>query len=293
MLAAGAAAALAVAASDASAAPADRAAAASHAAITGVWVSRNKALPDGTAAGFPLDLSSTDWIPVSGGSVETRPIETYEHQKAAVEKVIANNGDVFAYERSRHAPPPYSAAGQKAVQQAAAARAASPQQRNPYDQCLPRNAIGFSAGGGFGGAMELFIAADHIGAVSENGEYRIIHTGQVDPSKYTPAYAGVSVGHWEGDRLVVVTTNYLGETAGAWPMSDKAKVTDTLWVAPNGRTLNVKTVYEDPVNLKEPVARMTYADRGAANYEFLPTSCVETVQGAAEYAATFGATPPK
>jgi hypothetical protein len=262
-------------------APAARAAARSD--FNGVWLSRNKALPEGPAAGFPMQLSQTDWVPLSAGRIEDMPIESLEHQKAAVEKVIANNGDVFVYEASRRKPPPYTAAGQKPVDEMRAARAAGGAQRNPYDQCLPRNAVGF------GGTLELFVAKDHVGVISEQGgSYRTIHTGGVDRAKLTPTYDGVSIGRWEGDRLVVVTTDYLGDTANGWPMSQTAKVTDTFWLSKDKKTLNIKSVYEDPANLKEPVARMTYLDRAPGAYQFLTNNCVESVQGAAEYAKIFG-----
>ncbi len=265
------------------------AAATGREALNGTWVSRSMALNDGIAAGFPLNLSSTDWRPASDGAPETFKIESLESQKAAVEKVIAANGDVFVYEASRRRNPTYTEAGAKAVADMRAARAAATGPRNPYDQCLPRNAVGLTGNGG----TEIFTAPGHVGIISENGGYRAVQTGKIDAASLTPTYNGVSVGHWEGDRLVVVTTNYLGDTAGAWPMSQNAKVTETFWVSNGGQVLNIKAAYEDPEYLKEPMLRMTYLDRSKTAYEFLPTNCVETVQGAAEYAVTFGATPPK
>lgn len=268
-------------------------AAAAVTGINGVWVSRNKALPDGIAAGFPLDLSSTDWIPLSQGSPETLTIESYESQKAAVEKVIAANGDVFAHERSRHKPPPFTDAGLQAVAQAQAARSAPGTKRDPYAQCLPRNSIGIAAPGGFGGGVEIFTTPDHVGIVAEDGSFKVVRTGAADASKFTPTYNGVSVGRWNGKALVVTTTNFLGDTGNNWPMSAQAKVTDEVTPSDDGKSLHIKTTYEDPENLKEPVARMTYLDRAPADYEFLPANCVETVQGAAAYAETFGSAPPK
>lgn len=262
----------------------------SNTALAGIWVGRAKTVDAGIATGYPISLGSTGFAPLSAGKPEDRKIEDYETQKAVIEKVIGGNGDVFKFEASKIIPPAFTEAGAKA---AAAARPAAGAPRDPYAQCLPRNKIGFGAGiGGFGGALEIFVAADHVGVINEDGTYRSIHLN-ADASKYAPTYEGVSIGKWDGDKLVVETANFLGETANNWPMSDQAKATDTIWLSEDGKVLNIKTVYEDPINLKEPMARMTYLDRGPADYQLLPTNCVEQVKGAADYAKTFGAAPPK
>jgi hypothetical protein len=286
-----------------------------HSAFNGIWVGRARTVDEGIASGYPIALGTTGWAPLSAGAPETRPVTNFEQEKATVEKVIAANGDVFVYLASKRRPPNYTPAGQQALQRlpgpgagpipaAAAGTAGSsiagpppggppagPAAANPYARCLPRNLVGF--GGGFGSALEIFQANGHVGVIDEDQTYRTIRLG-VDASPFTPTYRGISIGHWEGASLIVVTTGLIGDTGGEnWPMSEQAKVTDTFSISPDKKVLMIKTVYEDPKYLREPMGRMVYLDRAKPNYEFLSGSCVESVQGAAIYAEQFGSTPPK
>jgi hypothetical protein len=232
-------------------------------------------------------------------------------EKATVEKVIGSNQDVFVYMASKRHPPSYTPDGQQALQRQAAAAgpipagasaatgsstggpppAGPPAAANPYARCLPRNLIGF--GGGFSTALEIFQANGHVGVIDEDQTYRTVRLG-VDASQFTPVYNGISIGHWDGAKLTVVTTGFIGDTGGEnWPMSNQAKATDTFTVSPDKKVLMIKTVYEDPKYLREPMGRMVYLDRAKPNYEFLSSSCVESVQGAAIYAEQFGSGPPK
>jgi len=203
-----------------------------------------------------------------------KPNYTPEGDKAAL--VLA---------RANAPPPPPEDSG------AQAPSALRPAPIDPYLRCLPRNAVGFSSG--FGGGMEIFQAKDHVGVVFEDQTFRTIRIG-ADASQFTPTYNGISIGHWQGNSLVVVTSGYLGDVGGEnWPMSDQAKVTDTFTLSPDKKVLTIRTVYEDAKYMREPMAQMYYMDRAKPNYEFLSSSCVEQVQGAAIYAQQFGATPPK
>jgi hypothetical protein len=273
-----------------------------HSAFNGIWVGRAKTVDEGIASGYPIALGTTGWAPLSLGAPETRPVTKFDEEKATVENVIGSNQDVFVYMASKRHPPNYAPEGQQAQQRMAAAGAGSlpaggplpagpPMAANPYARCLPRNLVGF--GGGFNGALEIFQANGHLGVIDEDQTYRTIRFG-VDASEFTPTYTGISIGHWEGASLVVVTTGLIGDTGGEnWPMSNQAKATDTFSVSPDKKVLMIKTVYEDPKYLREPMGRMVYLDRAKPNYEFLSSSCVESVQGAAIYAEQFGSAPPK
>lgn len=269
-------------------APASAAAAASsHAAFTGVWASLSRTPSEGLLAGAPMTLRNTDWAPLSLGKPEDRKAQSYEELKAVWTDLLENNKDIFKYFASQRIPPNYTPAGAQAVADAKAAAAANPAARGPYDSCLPRNTIGVA------NTFELYQSADRISQIYENGTFRTIYMDGKDHSAATPTYMGVSVGRWDGATLVVTTDNFLGDNAGGWPMSPKAKVTETFSLSADGGLMTVKTLYEDPEMLMEPMARMTYLDRKGSDYEMLPQSCIETVKGAAEYAATFGAEPPK
>jgi hypothetical protein len=69
-----------------------------------------------------------------------------------------------------------------------------------------------------------------------------------------PSYQGTSVGHWEGDTLVVETAGILPETSpmqGINGHSDKLKVTERMRLA-DPETLEIVTTREDPAVFTEP-----------------------------------------
>ena len=83
--------------------------------------------------------------------------------------------------------------------------------RSAYDRCI----LGFNAGppitpGGYNQNMQLVQTPDHVVLVTE-----MVHTARVVPLDGRPAltkdirqWSGDSRGHWEGDTLVVETTNF-------------------------------------------------------------------------------------
>jgi glyoxylase-like metal-dependent hydrolase (beta-lactamase superfamily II) len=93
--------------------------------------------------------------------------------------------------------------------------------------------------------------------------------GRPRPSDYAPhTWQGFSLGRWEGDRLVVVTTHM----KAGWvrrngiPYSDLATFTDT-WQK-HGNYLTHVAILEDPVYLTEPFVRTT-------NWVFAPEQRIE------------------
>lgn len=282
-----------------------------HSAFNGIWAGRAKTVTEGIAEGYPISLGTTGWAPLSMGDPAKRPLTNFDAERSTVEKLIAADGDVFVYMASKRHKPNYTPEGEKAALAKAGGAAAGPNgppiassgaspapvpaaSADPYARCLPRNTVGFDSGSvGFGSAMEIFVAKDHVGVVSEDQKFRTIRLN-ADASQFTPTYNGISIGHWQGASLVVVTTGYLGDSGGEnWPMSDQAKVTDTFTLSADKKVLKIKTIYEDPKYLREPMAEMVYLDRAKPNYEFLSSSCVEEVQGAATYAQQFGSAPSK
>ena len=83
--------------------------------------------------------------------------------------------------------------------------------RTAYDRCI----LGFNAGppitpGGYNQNLQLFQTPDHVVLVTE-----MVHTARVVPLDGRPAlgdgirqWSGDSRGHWEGDTLVVETSNF-------------------------------------------------------------------------------------
>jgi hypothetical protein len=75
-----------------------------------------------------------------------------------------------------------------------------------------------------------------------------------DKDKVEPWYYGYSVGHWEGDTLVVETTGFMD---GQWldvrgsPMTDAAKVTEK-FRRPNYGSLEIEITVDDPKAYTKP-----------------------------------------
>ena len=68
-------------------------------------------------------------------------------------------------------------------------------------------------------------------------------------------YAGDSVGHWEGNTLVVDTVGFNGlgelDISGA-PISTKARMIQRITKAADGKSLDLEILVEDPANLSAP-----------------------------------------
>ena len=88
---------------------------------------------------------------------------------------------------------------------------------------------------------------------------RVYLDGQVKPEETDPSYQGTSIGHWDGDTLVVETTNILPETSplqGIIGHSDKFKVTERMHLE-DPDTLQIQTTVEDPTIFVEPYTSTT------------------------------------
>ena len=91
--------------------------------------------------------------------------------------------------------------------------------------------------------------------VLEYGQFglkRTIYLNQKEhPANIKPSRAGHSIGHWEGDTLVVDTTGFLrGFLNSPVPNSDKLHVVERFSLDPNTMALTRSYSAEDPVYLK-------------------------------------------
>ncbi|PCJ39784.1 MAG: hypothetical protein COA71_12925 [SAR86 cluster bacterium] len=239
--------------------------------FTGVWVAESRYVIEGIAAGVPIQLNNTGWAPLSEGAPEEQQTPTFEEQKAQMESVIASNVDIFALFAQNRFIPPYSDAGLTAVEDMRASRTLP---GSPYERCLPSNITGF-------GSARYLQKDDLIVAISESKEVRHVYLDGGDSANALPAYEGHSIGSFDTDgNLVVETTAFLGMTFNGWPMSSEARLIETLSLSEDGSELTIKTQYEDPAYLAEPVARMTYLFRESEEYELIFSSCVENIYGA-------------
>jgi hypothetical protein len=95
--------------------------------------------------------------------------------------------------------------------------------------CEARAAPDFSGVWGIGGAaMEVVQQPQRITLLSElaNQSRRIFLDGRAMPDSFPDQRVGFSVGHWEGDTLVIETSNVSEWQAPRWPHSGEFHVTE-------------------------------------------------------------------
>jgi hypothetical protein len=90
---------------------------------------------------------------------------------------------------------------------------------------------------------------DRITIEYGRGLTRVIHMGlSAHPATVEPSRAGHSIGHWDGDTLVVDTVGFApGSLAGAVPHSDRLHVVERFSLDPESMALERRYVAEDPV----------------------------------------------
>ena len=110
-------------------------------------------------------------------------------------------------------------------------------------------------------------------------QYRIIYTdGRKHPDDLDTSYMGNSVGHWDGDTLVVDTIGlndetWLGMPSTATIHSDKIHVVER-WNRPNMGALTLATTVEDPVMFTKPwVMPVRRTVLGPADDYIMPQAC--------------------
>jgi hypothetical protein len=106
-------------------------------------------------------------------------------------------------------------------------------------------------------------------------EVRRIYIGkpQISPDDVSPGYYGRSVGHWDGDALVVDTIGINPSVKGyqGMPHSEQMRVTER-FRRPEPTTLHDQITIEDPVVLEKPVT-YTLVYRLAPDYEMVEFVC--------------------
>ena len=75
---------------------------------------------------------------------------------------------------------------------------------DPFRYCRPRQFLGYS--GGFTESVEFLFTPGRVTLTNESGLIRRIYVdGRTLPTDVEETYTGTSVGHWEGETLVVET----------------------------------------------------------------------------------------
>ena len=148
--------------------------------------------------------------------------------------------------------------------------------QDPVTHCLPGGMLeNFT-----GGAVQLYRIIQSptvIGIIYESGFHRqVFMDGRELPKDPNPSWMGYSVGHWDGDTLVVESAGFNDKT---WldrvghPHSEELRVTETFRRSDFGH-MQYRITYNDPKMLTRPLSiplGVTYA----ADTEMLETVCNE------------------
>jgi hypothetical protein len=107
----------------------------------------------------------------------------------------------------------------------------------------------------FSFAIEFLPGPGRITILLEQGSVirRVYTDGRGHDASAEPTWAGDSIGHWEGDTLVVRTVNIKArpQQRGALMTSDRAAVTERIRLRDKDH-LQIDTIVEDPITLLEP-----------------------------------------
>jgi hypothetical protein len=154
----------------------------------------------------------------------------------------------------------------------------------PPHLCWPRGVPGFLLEGGF---QPIFIAQGakmvSMVAQADNHQLRRIHLNVAHPAHVKPSWFGDSVGHYEGDTLVVDT---IGLSPRAFiddfqtPHSDKLHVVERYRLIDGGKQLEVRIHVEDEGAFTTPwnaIQRFRRAEPG--EHEYVPVVEVDATSG--------------
>lgn len=104
-----------------------------------------------------------------------------------------------------------------------------------------------------------FVFTDNGDTIKLQTEYfgtiRTIHVvGSANPEYPAASHLGYSVGHWEGNSLIVETSriNYPYFSSGGAPMSEDVTVTERFELSENQTELAYQLTVVDPLTFTEP-----------------------------------------
>jgi hypothetical protein len=157
--------------------------------------------------------------------------------------------------------PPLTDEGKKKQQAMAATRGKTPETWTDwsiYDRCITRGVAGSIIPVIYGNGLEIVQTPGYVAI-----RYEMVHDTRIIPTDgraHMPAsvksYMGDPVGHWEGNTLVVETTNFngkmgIGPNGGGVPGSEEMKLTER-FTRFSDNTVNYELTVNDPKTYTAP-----------------------------------------
>lgn len=196
---------------------------------------------DWAALGKLPDFTGVWEIPLGGGRGRGAP---------GAPGAAAAPGRAAGRGRAMAAPPALTP--EYAAKAAEEARHATKTEDNQTANCLPP---GMPAIMGQPYPIEVLMTPGQVTMVIEAyTQVRHIYTDRPMPEDPDPSFDGTSIGHWEGDTLVVETMGFEPVPRGInFPYSEKMKIVERIKLS-DPDTLNIETTIVDPLALAQPYA---------------------------------------
>jgi hypothetical protein len=118
--------------------------------------------------------------------------------------------------------------------------------------------------------MDIVVEPRQVTFLAEAGRsMRFVYIDQPHPASLRPSWTGHSVGHWEGDTLVVDTIGFNEGSSLPFriPMTPKMHIVERLRVVDG--VLEDEAVFDDPGAFTEPFTVTTHFDRGKPFQEYI------------------------
>jgi len=164
-----------------------------------------------------------------------------------------------------------------------AARTARPgswHDRSLYDRCITRGVVGSVLPVIYGNGLQILQTPDAVVI-----RYEMIHETRVIPLDGRPhvdasirSYTGDPRGHWEGDTLVVETTNFVGKVGiglngGGPPSTAAMRLVERFKRVANDQ-IDYEVLVDDPQTYTAPF-RIAFPITPQPGYQILPYECHE------------------
>jgi hypothetical protein len=159
-------------------------------------------------------------------------------------------------------------------------RPTSWEDRSLYDRCITRGVVGSILPVIYGNGLEIVQSPDSVAI-----RYEMIHETRVVPLDGRPhvaadvrTYMGDPRGHWEGDTLVIETTNFTGHTGiglngNGPPTTTATKLTERFRRVAADR-IDYEVTVEDPNTYTAPF-KIAFPITPQPDYRVLPYECHE------------------
>jgi len=154
-------------------------------------------------------------------------------------------------------------------------------------KCLP---VGFPGIMLYRTPIQIMAGFGRIGITAESAvESRTIYIDKPQPDPVDPSWNGHSIGHWDGDSLLVETVGLNGRTRGLWNVgrplpssSEAAHYTERFRLEEGGKVLTVTFTVIDPVNYAKPYVITVHYDRMPNDAERMEAVCEVDLEALAQ-----------